>query len=254
MGSQTAEVDKERELSSQQLRFQRQKIYRSKVPHSSVFPCVNGITLPPAPESKRKSNFLKFIELFFYKKIYTNTRDPFSDSYQEATKLQKSSDGFKAFARFSDTDYGSSVVKEMIDNQMKYKDFKIKEGTGNAAIAEYNTILLPSTFPYQQMFITSGQRVYDLAIIYHEFAHTSVFRNVSSQGKIIGVHDERMAVMLFENPVRIKHGYEPRYSYTMRDGSFTINIITGKKAVGKCGVSKYDPTRLVKLSDKDILK
>jgi len=59
---------------------------------------------------------------------------------------------------------------------------------------------------------------------------------------------------MFENPVRIRGGYEPRYSYTKSDGSFTINIITGTKVVGICGVSKYDPAKLVKLSDKDVLK
>lgn len=231
--SNTAEVGKESGLSSLQLRLNREKIYRSKVPHTSVFPRVNGKTLTPAPESKRKSNFLKFVDLFFYKKVYTNTRDPMSDTYQEATKLLKSSDGYKAFSLFSDTDYGSSVIKEMLDNQKKYTDFKIKEGTGNAATAEYNTILLPRKFPYQQKFTTSGQRIYDLAIIYHELAHTKVFRPISSKERTIDINDERTAVMMFENPVRLRKGYEPRYSYTMRNGSFTINIITGKKAIGK---------------------
>jgi len=59
---------------------------------------------------------------------------------------------------------------------------------------------------------------------------------------------------MFENPARIRGGYEPRYSYTKSDGRFTINIITGKKVIGICGVNKYDPTKLVKLSDKDVLK
>lgn len=167
----------------------------------------------------------------------------------------KSSDGYKAFQRFSETDYGSSVIKEMISNPKKYKGFDIAEGYKRGAKANYSVLLLPKRFPAPPGFFkTSGQKIYDLAIIYHEFAHTAVFRPASTSDAAITIFDERLAVMNFENPVRIRMGYEPRYSYTMGNGSYTINIITGKKVAGERTVSKYDPTILVELHDKDALK
>jgi len=52
------------------------------------------------------------------------------------------------------------------------------------------------------------------------------FRKNKTGKTLISIKDERMVVINNENPIRMKHGYEPRYTY--RQGSSTINIITGK--------------------------
>ncbi len=180
--------------------------------------------------------------------------DPEFNIYPGATKMVESSDGYKAFTNFAKTDYGSSVIKEMIKNPKKYKGFDIKQGAQKWASAGYRFIVLPKKFPARIRFKTSGQRIYDLAIIYHEFAHTMVFQPASLKGKKASIRDERMAVMKFENPVRMRKGYEPRYSYTKARPLETINIITGEKKQGSWAVSENDPTKLVKPDDKAALK
>jgi len=60
--------------------------------------------------------------------------------------------------------------------------------------------------------------------------------------------------MKFENPVRMRKGYEPRYSYTKKNPLETINIITGDKKLGRWVVSEADPAKLIKPNDRDALK
>ena len=241
-------------LTDQQLRQRRIQIYRNKVKHIRVLPRINGKQLTPALFVNRKSNFKKFVELYFSKIENKNNHSLESENYGLSTRLRPNSDGYKAFVRFSETDYGSSVIKEMLVNQKKYSGFMIREAFGNSAIAEYKNILLPKKFPFHPLFISSKQKIYDLAIIYHEFAHTMVFNSTKSINKKITIYDERIAVMKFENPVRIRKGYEPRYTYTHNKTKETINIITGKKLPGVWLVNKYDPTILVVPAHKDALK
>jgi len=254
MDDNTTTIKKENNVNSLKLRLKREQIYRSKVSHNSVFPQANGRILAPAVEANRMSNFLKFVDMYFSKIIDNTIPDPEFNIYPGATKMVESSDGYKAFKRFAKTDFGSSVVKEMINNRSKYKDFVIKEGAEKWASAGYRFIVLPKRFPNKRIFKNSGQRIYDLAIIYHEFAHTMVFQSASSIGKNATINDERIAVMKFENPVRMRKGYEPRYSYTGSKPQQTINIITGEKKHGIWSVNRNDPTKLVKPSDKDALK
>ncbi|VAW97135.1 hypothetical protein MNBD_GAMMA23-1278 [hydrothermal vent metagenome] len=254
MDNTTLKIRKEIGLNTLQLRLKREQIYRRKVPHSRVFPQAKGRILAPASDGIRTSNFLKFVELYFSKKIDNTIPDPEFNIYPSATKMAEGSDGYKAFKRFAKTDYGSSVIKEMINNPKKYKGFDIKQGAQKWASAGYRFVVLPKKFPARTRFKTSGQRIYDLAIIYHEFAHTMVFQSKSSKGIKVNIKGERMAVMKFENPVRMRKGYEPRYSYTKEKPLETINIITGEKKQGIWVVSESDPTKLVKPNDKDALK
>ena len=238
-----------------QQRLKRERIYRQKMPAVNLMLGKNGQVLHPAPKGIRSSNFLKFVELYFTGVDDPNNRDPFSDTYQRSTKMKKGANGYKAFRRFADTDYGSYVIKEMLDNKNKYKKFKIKEAFGPGAVANYDTILLPKTFPTRKKFNgIFGQDVYDLAIIYHEFSHTMVFRSTASKEKKIDIFDERLAVINFENPVRMLMGYEPRYTYTIRGQAQTINIITKITGDGILLVDKNDPTKLVSPTSKDALR
>ena len=254
MDDNTPVINKERGLNALQLRLKREQIYRRKVPHTSVFPQANGRVLMPAVETNRISNFLKFVNMYFSKVIDKTIPDPEFNIYPGATKMVESSEGYKAFKRFAKTDYGSSVIKEMISNPNKYKGFVIKEGAEKWASAGHRFIVLPKKFPNKPIFKNNGQRVHDLAIIYHEFAHTMVFRPASSGSKSASIKDERIAVMKFENPVRMRKGFEPRYSYTGSKPLETINIITGEKKPGVWVVNANDPTKLVKPNDKDALK
>jgi len=248
---------KESALDRVKLELKRIKIYRSKVPHTRIFPKANGRVLKPVLVSRRKYNFLKFVDMYFTKTIDNTIPDPEFGIFPGATKLTTSSDGYRAFARFAQTDYGSSVIKEMLNNPKRYSGFVIAQGIKKGATGGYKSMTLSKVFPNKKKrFLISGQKIFDLAIIYHEFAHTSIFLPKTSKGKKATLLDERKAVMLFENPVRIRKGYEPRYTYSGEDKSGvlqTINIITGKRKQGKWTVSKYDPRILVSLTDEDRL-
>ncbi len=193
------------------LELNRKKIYRSKVPYTRVFPKTNGRVLTPAITANRKSNFKKFVDMYFTKIVDKTIPDPDFGVFPGATKLTRNSEGFKAFQRFSETDYGSSVIKEMVKNPDRYAGFVIAQGVKKGAAGGYRSMTLPRFFPNKKKkFLVSGQKIYDLAIIYHEFAHTKVFLPETKKGKKANLQDERKAVMLFENPVRIRKGYEPR--------------------------------------------
>jgi len=231
-------------------------IYRRWVRDRSLFPKVNGRRLTPFA-GNRQRNFVKFVDLYFSKQV---SKPPGWGEMKQATKLTKKSDGYKAFNKFALTDYGSSVINEMITHRKKYLEdkFTIMENTGLGAHGDYSAMTFPKKFPKAGgRFSARGQKIYDLAIIYHEFAHTMVFRSKISKNINITIRDERIAVMKFENPVRMKKGMEPRFTYAQLNDSGvvikTINIATGEVKSGGWTVSKFDPTILVKPSHKDAL-
>ena len=237
-----------------QLAQQRRKIYQSRLTAYNLLRGETGKVLTPAAPSVRKPNFEQFVSLYFYNLDHAGNTHPFSDYYGQPTKLSRDSGGYKTFEKFAMTDYGSYVVKTMLDNPSKYKGFKVWENAFGGAYGDYHFISLPKGFGLQERrFATSKQRIHFLGILYHEFAHTMVFRPLSSKGIDITIYDEREAVLRFENPIRIRDNYEPRYTYTKRDGSETINIITRTVKPGKWTVRKDDPTVLVKAEDKDAL-
>ena len=81
-----------------------------------------------------------------------------------------------------------------------------------------------------------------------------VFRSAASLIKDIVILDERDAVLYFENPVRMSRCYEPRYTYTVRDQSQTINIITNIPGNGILLTDQNDLTKLVSPTSKDALR
>jgi len=104
MDNSSLKIDKARGLNSLQLRLKREQNYRAKIPYTRVFPHTMGRTLAPASEGNRISNFLKFVELYFSKKIDNTIPDPEFNIYPGATKMTESSDGYKAFKQFAKTD------------------------------------------------------------------------------------------------------------------------------------------------------
>jgi len=177
--------------------------------------------------------------LYFYKSINPGG----------ITRLAPTSKAYLAFQRYASTPYRSAVVKEMITDTKKFNGFLIAQGTANEARGGIGVITFPRNFPTRKTFPIGGQRIYDLAIIHHELAHTQVFLNKVNGSATL--KDERQAVIVAENPVRKTKSYEPRYTY-YRDGK-TINIITADIKAGKWTVSKFNPAKLVKLTDKDAL-
>lgn len=116
---------KESSLDKVKLELNRKKIYRSKVPYTRVFPRTNGRVLIPALVSRRKHNFLRFVDMYFTKTIDNTIPDPDFGIFPGVTKLNKNSDGYRAFARFAETDYGSSIIKEMLNNPKRYNGFVV---------------------------------------------------------------------------------------------------------------------------------
>jgi len=240
----------------------RMAIYRKYICKQDLIPFFNNRRLKAEPDcSKRKSNFKKFVALYFSTKVIKSNRNDAvdadgmpHDNAGRTTKLLEGTDGYKAFIKFSETSYGSSIISEMVNHPKKYKGFKISESPGKETRAAHRGgIIIAWRFPFQKTFIHSGQKVDPLAILYHEFSHTIVFSE-----KPLGDHHyldhERETVMKFENPVRILNGYEPRYSYVHYKGTDTINILTGDKEKGILAVNKYNPAELVARTHKDALK
>lgn len=240
------------------LRSKRVEKYTSMLPLVTINASLrtdSGKLLKAAPIDSRRANFRQFVKLYFIIDDHPNNTNPDSSDYGYPTTLRETSSGYQAFSRFADTDYGSAVIREMIDNPTKYKDFEILQASGMGAVADYMQILLPNPFPARKKFNgTFGQDVYDLAVLYHEFAHTSVFRSPASEKSPISILDERDAVIYHENPVRLSKNYEPRYTYTTRDKTQTINIITREIGNGVLLTSKNDPTKLVDPNATDALR
>lgn len=235
-------------MSNTALRQQRVRIYKNHVKynHSQIFPCLSGRRLQPAETSKRKKNFTQFVDLYFSKAkspVLSATNDPFADKPQPGG-LKKSSKSYYYFERFSQTDYGSSVIKEMLDNHKKYKGFLVAQGVGAETQSGFGAIKFGSEFP-QPRFKFGRQIILPEAIIYHEFGHTMVF----FPKEVVQNRDlkhECEVVRKLENPVRLRAGLEPRYTYTDRmAGLRTINIITGEIKSGAYSVDKNDPRKLV---------
>ena len=250
----TQTIENLQSLTNQQLRQRRVNIYRSKIKHTQVIPSINGKRLTPAKFDMPTANFRKFVDIYFYKIKNPGAAVPMSDFYQYPTRLTTSSEGYRAFENFAKTDYGSSVVKEILGHPEKYSGFNIRQGATTSASGFYKGINLPRRFPYRKYFSTSKQKVYSLAIIYHEFTHTMVFLPDSRKNIKATIKDERIAVLKFENAVRIRKGYEPRYTYTGTSPRETINIITGKVKTGNWLAHILNPAILVKPNHKDALK
>lgn len=243
--------------SKQQLEQIRRNIYKMHVPTYNLMRSESGKVLHPANPAMRLSNFKKFVELYFYKVDHSNNRDEFHSDYGLSTKLTETSGGYIAFKKFAMTDYGSYGIKMMIDNPNTYKGFQVWENAIKGAFGDYNFISLPKGFSLSEArFSSSNQRVHFLAILYHELAHTMMFRKPESKNIDIDIYDERIAVMKYENPIRLRDNYEPGYTYTKADDSKpdedkTINIITKDVRVGKWSVKKDDPRVFAKIGDKD---
>lgn len=249
-----------KKLTGLRLVLYRINLYKTHVKGGvpSVFLNVGGEKVTPAHKDNRHKNFLKFVEMYFFQGPGSVT----DWGHVGFIELTPSSMGYAAFKDYSQTDYGSAVIKEMVVNAKKYKSTNGKGWSGNGLVismgrektakGEQLRIFLPLKFPSRKRFPVGGQKIFNLAIIHHELTHTILIRNRHS--KPITIYDELWTVRNAENPVRMRRGkklYEPRYVYY--DGKKTINIITGHSEPGKWTVNKYDPRILVKLSDKDAL-
>ena len=244
-------------MANAALRQHRISLYKKhvKYDHTQVFPCLSGRRLKPADPSVRKKNFSKFVELYFSRAkppVLPAPDDPFADKPQPGG-LKKSSRAYYHFERFSQTDYGSSVIKEMVDNQKKYKGFIVAQGVGGETQAAFGAIKFGSEFP-QPRFKFGNQIILPEAIIYHEFGHTMVFfaREVVQHRDL---KHECEVVRKLENPVRLRAGLEPRYTYTDRmAGLRTVNIITGEERDGAFAVDKNDPRKLITPGSENALR
>lgn len=98
-----------------------------------------------------------------------------------------------------------------------YTPFRIVHSDGSAQ-ASLRRIELPEHFA--EHFFGSGLRVFPLAILHHEFGHTQFGQPPGSEDILTNQHGSRLRVEhemeiveRFENPVRLRYGYEARTSY-----------------------------------------
>lgn len=91
--------------------------------------------------------------------------------------------------------------------------FKFSGYEGPGAMAHPGAIGLGNA-GLRCQFPSSGELVDPFAIISHEFGHTR-YGDPGSAGTLLG---EARTVELYENPVRVRNGYEPRTLYFQRTG------------------------------------
>jgi len=251
-------------------RSDRLKIYKEhtklsgiKYNHRQVYPQFTGKKrLSPAPDKQRKQYFAKFVSLYVpeHKPLSTLDKKDIRDGFGKAIAggLNRKSAGFIFLKSFACTDFGSSVVKEIVNHPKTYRGFEILQGVTNQTQAVYGGFIFGKQFPTDR-FKYGKQYVLPEAIIYHEFGHTMVF--IAKNTKYHGHRDlqhEREVVIKLENPARVIHGgLEPRYTYTERMPGKpikTINIVTGKEVSGAFTVHRKDPRIFMKSNHKDALK
>lgn len=197
-----------------------------------------GLLEPGAiiPMDLRKTNFKKFAKNNF-SKIDLDRDDAFDVPQYEGPA--KTSEAYYWLKRYSETEYGAL----MIARALKRPSFKIRTMNGQAQ-ANTDYISLPADFPRKSNY-PSGEKIVPLAVIHHEFEHTLFGTVANKHGSI---QDELVAVRALENPVRILHGEEPRYTYYQAHSLSTINIITGKIKQGKWKHDDDDPRQFARIA------
>ena len=100
--------------------------------------------------------------------------------------------------------------------------FKLSGYAGPGAMAHPGAIGLGDT-GLRCQFPSSNELVDPFAIISHEFGHTR-YGDPSSAGTLLG---EARTVELYENPVRVRNGYEPRTVYFQRTNQGGLEAQTG---------------------------
>ena len=243
-------------LSQLDLRNKRIAIYRKNVHARNLFKGVNGETFHvPETLMSRQSNFKEFVKV--------NFEHDFSDPGAWPANITNLP-VYKKLKSYSETNYGAATIYRILqDNKkaalQKRKVFKVRydDGVyGQEARGGLDFIRLTKNFPDNSPY-KGGERKYDLAIIHHEFGHTRFFRKSNNMKKVIvTLEDERQAVIHLENPIRMKKGLEPRYTYyrgkgdKTKKGNGTINIITGQPSRIEHTVHDDDPTVLIKIGAK----
>lgn len=111
--------------------------------------------------------------------------------------------------KFADIVTGS--LSEGGEFSQEFPLFKFYAYPGEGAQAEPGLIGLGDA-GFRCMFPASGQLVDPHAILSHEFGHTR-FGDPTSSGTLLG---EATTVESFENPVRVRNGFEPRTVYYVR--------------------------------------
>ncbi len=116
----------------------------------------------------------------------------------------------KASPRFSEMITGRLSENGLFANDIEV--FKVYAFAGPGAVAQPGSIGL-GTEGIKSHFPFSGEAVDRDAILSHEFGHTR-YGDPASGSSIVG---EAQTVELYENPVRVANGYEPRTVYYYRD-------------------------------------
>jgi len=147
---------------------------------------------------------------------------------------------------YSETEYGSLQIKKIVDNKSTYASFTVNFGEVRTAGGAPTFISFPPGFP-KLKFFPGGEKMDYLAVMHHEFGHTNAnLKQSTGFGETL--LEERKVVRLFDNPVRIINGNEPRYSYFRFASKSTINIINS--SIVKDGKATIDPNDASKLIDR----
>lgn len=152
-------------------------------------------------------------------------------------------EGLRWLERYARTDYGAGMVRRVLEDYEAaraagwvdpegeltpdghfagYVPFRIR-GTPGAAAGGSAEIRLP--FSFRETFRFGGQRVDPLAIVHHEFGHTRYGLPAGPEdlretphGTRLSLEHEVRVVDRFENPVRLRNGFEPRFRYYDEEG------------------------------------
>jgi len=245
MSIATKEELKTTKPNQAQLRNIRISIYKKNVKARPLNKGINGEVFH-VPESlvSRQKNFKEFVSENF---VYGMDRSGIWPDVITGLPV------YKKLKEYSETTFGAAMIYRVLqDNKkrklMKKPLFAVEYDDGKAgqnASAGFNYVRLSRDFP-NSMPYTGGEKKYYPAIIHHEFGHTRFFN--MTQNPNISRLDERQAVIHLENPIRMKQGYEPRYTY--KQSSTTIIITGNDHPKGFDTVNESDPSKPMKIGTK----
>jgi len=235
-----------------QLKLARIVIYKKTTRGRGETKGINGESFHiPETLASRQKNFKIFVKENFFLKD-DNSWEPFQWPAGVINKLPV----YQKLKFYSETAYGAAMIYRVLADNKKRRMlnlplFKVMYDDGypdQGASAGLNSIKLAKDFPNSLPF-PGGERKYYPAIIHHEMGHTRFFRKNTTDKTIMTLLDERQVVIHLENPIRMRKGFEPRYTY--KRGARTINIITGDFHVtGFDTVSESDPRIPMKVGAK----
>jgi len=207
----------------------------------------DSVPLPVPAGRKRSSNFKQFVKENFASDMDTGA---WPDGSLTELKL------YIYFEKYSKTKEGAALINGILQNnkiseRTKKIIFKVRYNSitkaGQRAQGGFDWVDFSDDFLPKGQKFPGGELVDPISVIGHELGHTRFYNKKPKVS--VSIEYERANVIIIENPMRKKMGFDYRYTYYQRATNQTINIITNKIGKGKLTFLKTNPEILVEIGD-----